>query len=610
MTSGSSFRRLTRPALAGLIALLPACAPSVPAGAPAPAVGVAAGSLDPRVPLTAAQRRWIDSTLATLSLREQVGQLVMPWVLGDYVHEDAPTFAQVRRWITEDRVGGVVMSLGSPIEVAAKVNAMQRLAPIPLLVASDVEPGLGRLEGGFFANSLTSAGTATVLPSNMAMGAAGSVELAREAGRITGREARAIGIHLAFAPAVDVNNNPANPVINVRSFGEDPERVSALAAAFVQGVQAGGAAATLKHFPGHGDTDTDSHLALPVVRSDRAQLDSVELAPFRSAIEAGAAAVMTAHVALPAVGDPSTPATLLPSIMTTLLRSDLEFAGLAVTDALTMEGVGKGYTIEQSAVQALAAGSDILLMPGDVPRTIAAVVAAVERGELTAERVAASTRRVLEWKVRTGAVAQPITSLDELRSVVGAPSHWRTADSIAARAVTLLRDEGALVPLPAAGGTLTLVTYAPELDVTAGRAFAAELRRHHPTARVVRVNPLTTPAELATLGASLGAGDRLVVTTHVRTIEGEGRFAVAPAVAEWIDSTAARVPTVVVAHGNPYLIRQFPQVGGYLVTYGRGDALERAAARAVVGAAPVTGRAPISLPGFFRRGDGLDRPGR
>ena len=606
--------RLRRPVLVALAALgCRAAGPSQPApvaptddAPPPPAAAVAAGPLDPRRPLDARQRRWVDSTLATLTLRQRVAQLVMPWVLGDYVSDGSPAWAVIRGWIETDEVGGVVMSLGAPVEVAAKVNAMQRLAGIPLLVASDVEPGLGRLEGGVFAPSLMTAGSATVLPSNMAIAAAGDVALARAAGRVTGAEARAVGIHLAFAPTVDVNNNPNNPVINVRSFGEDPAAVAALAAAFVEGMQAAGTAATLKHFPGHGDTETDSHLALPVVPSDRERLSAVELVPFRRGIASGAAAVMTAHVALPAVGGDSAPATLRPAIMTGLLRDTLGFAGLTVTDALTMEGIGKGYTTAESVVLALQAGSDILLMPADVRQAIDAVVAAVERGDVAAERVAASTRRVLEWKVRTGAVARPIVRLDSLRRVVASAGHQAVADSIAARAITLLRDSTGILPL-APTADVTVLTYAPEGDVVAGRTFAAELRTRYPRARVVRVGTRPYPGDLAALAGTLDAADRLIVTTHVRTIEGEGRPAVAPDVATWVDSVARHVPTAVVAFGNPYVVRQFPSVGAYAVAYGRGDALERAAARAVAGIAPVTGRAPISLPGYFRRGDGVRR---
>ena len=413
--------------------------------------------VDPDAPLTRAERHWVDSTLASLSLREAVGQMVTVWVLGDYTNADEPSFREARDWIQRDGVGGVIMSLGSPIEVAAKIDAMQRLARVPLLVSSDLEPGLGRLEGGVFAPSLMTAGSATVLPSAMAIAATGRDTNAFEAGRIIGREARAIGIGVAFSPDADVNNNPANPVINVRSFGEDPQAVARLTSAFVRGVQDEGTAATAKHFPGHGDTDTDSHRALPVVRSDAARLNTVELVPFRAAVASGVAGVMTAHIALPAIEHDSTPATLVPGVVTGLLRDSLGFRGLAVTDALSMEGIGQGYDVARSAVLALQAGADILLKPTDPTKAIDAVVAAVERGEVTRARVDSSVRRILEYKVRTGAVAHPYPDLAVLRQVVGAPEHWAISRAIAQEAVTLLRDRDTLVPL-AGARPVTLVT--------------------------------------------------------------------------------------------------------------------------------------------------------
>ena len=532
--------------------------------------------------------------------------MVMPWVLGHYTNARDPGFMQIRRWITEDQVGGVVMSLGSPIEVAAKINSMQRMAAVPLLVGSDLEPGLGRLDGGLFVPSLMSAGSATLLPNNMAVGATGRTEDALASGRIVGREARAIGIHIAFAPTVDVNNNPANPVINTRSYGEDPAAVAALSAAFVRGVQEEGVAATAKHFPGHGDTDTDSHHALPIVGASRARLDSMELVPFRAVIGAGAAGIMTAHIALPAVQGDNTPATLAPGIMTGLLRDTLQFEGLTITDALTMEGIGPGYPIERSAVLSVQAGADILLMPSDVTRAIDALVAAVARGDITEERIAQSARRILEVKSRTDAASRPVVDLEALRETVGAPEHWQTADEIATRAVTLLRDRDSRVPL-ARDGTVLLVTYAPEAEVSAGRTFAAEMRRLNRRTTVARISPATPPSALDSLTAAARQAGTVVLATYVRRIEGAGRVAIPPALAAWMDSLARTAPTVVVAHGNPYVISQIPSTGSYLVTYGIGDALERAAARALTGGAPITGRSPITLPGYFSLGDGLSR---
>ena len=566
-----------------------------------------AGTVDPRTQLTAAQQDWIDSTLASLTLRERVGQMVNVWVLGDYTNMRDSSFAEVLRWIVRDKVGGVSMSLGSPIEVAAKINAMQRAATVPLLVGADLEPNLGRLEGGVFNHYLMDAGSATVFPNAMAIGATGREQDAYDVGRLIGREARAVGITMNFAPVVDVNNNPSNPVINTRSFGEDPRRVAALSAAFVKGTQDAGVVATLKHFPGHGDTDVDSHLGLPLVNATMARLDSVELVPFAAGIGAGAAMVMTAHIALPAVqGDSTTPATLAPRIITGLLRDSLHFGGLAITDAMTMGGIGKGYSTEESSVLAVKAGADVLLKPSDPTKAIDAVVAAVERGEISRARIDSSVRRVLELKARTGVAFHRFVPLDTLREIVGAPEHRALAADIATRAVTLLRDEENLIPVPA-GGRTVLVQYMPRTELRAGRAFAAEVRRDAPGSRAFEIGPATSPVTLDSIAREARGADRVIVATYVRRIEGEGRVAIPTPVASWIDSLAVCERVIVVSLGNPYLIRQFPRVGTYAVTYGVSDDLERAAARAVLGRASITGTVPVSLPGFFTRGDGIQR---
>ncbi|GLC27595.1 hypothetical protein rosag_41080 [Roseisolibacter agri] len=607
---------------AALSAALGACARPAATSSPSPAGPGGAAALPPAPTasafsrsLTAAEQAWVERTVTALPLRDRVAQLVNVWVLGDYVNADDPTFVRVREWIAQEHVGGVIMSLGSPLEVAAKVNSMQRIAlaqpaRIPLLVSSDLEPGLGRFEGGTFLPvnaGWLSAGTATVLPTNMAIGATGRPEDARAAGAIIGREARAAGINVVFAPVVDVNNNPNNPVINVRSFGEDPASVARMSAEFVAGLQGEGVAGVAKHFPGHGDTDTDSHNALPVIRSDLARFQSVELVPFRAAAQAGIAGMMSAHIALPAIqGDATTPATLAPGVMTGLLRDSVKFQGVVFTDAMTMEGVGQGYPIEKSCPLAVQAGNDVLLMPSDVKRCVDAVVAAVGRGEIAPARIDASLRRVLALKVRTGAVSRPIVDLEALRATVGAPAHWATAREVAQRAVTLLRDSAGLVPLGAAG-TITAVVYAPETEAVAGMSFVSELKAGAKTVRDTRITPRSSVAALDSLAAQASTSDRIVVMTYTRTLEGSGRLAIPAHINAWIDRLASTGKLIVVAGGNPYVIKQFPHVGTYLVTYGRGDALERAAARAVLGRAPISGRSPVTLPGFFARGDGLQR---
>jgi beta-N-acetylhexosaminidase len=532
--------------------------------------------------------------------------MVMVWVLGDYTSYTDSTFAEVRRWIERDHIGGVSMSLGTPIEVAAKINNMQRLSRVPLLSSADLEPGLGRLEGGVFTHYLLDAGSATVFPSAMAIAATGRDQDAYDAARAIAEEARAVGIQINFSPVVDVNNNPSNPVINTRSFGEDPQRVARLSAQFVRGTQDGGAISTAKHFPGHGDTDVDSHVGLPVVGANWSRLTAVELVPFRAAIEAGAAMVMTAHIALPAVeGDSTTPATLAPRIITGVLRDSLKFRGVAITDAMTMEGVGKGYGVEESSVLAVKAGADIILKPSDPTKAIDAVVAAVDRGEISRARIDSAARRVLELKARTGVAFNRLADLDALREVVGSREHRAVADDIARRAVTLLRDTPAQLPL--AGSRVAVVQYMPETELRAGKIFGGEIRVAFPGTVVTKISPATSPTDLDSVARQVAGADRVVVAAYVRRIEGEGRPAVPPHIARWIDDLAKKEKVVAVALGNPYLIRQFPSVSTYLVTYGVGDALERAAAAIVLGRAPAVGTAPVSLPGFFNRGDGIKR---
>jgi len=579
---------------------------AVPNPAPTQLPAPQPGAFNPRAPLTPVQAKWVDSTLATLSLRERVGQMVMVWVLGDYTSYGDSSYAEVRRWIERDHIGGVSMSLGTPIEVAAKINNMQRLSRVPLLTSSDLEPGLGRLEGGSFTHYLLDAGSATVFPSAMAIAATGRDQDAYDVAKIIAQEARAVGIRINFAPVVDVNNNPSNPVINTRSFGEDAQRVARLSAEFVRGTQDGGAVSTAKHFPGHGDTDVDSHVGLPIVGARWARLDTLELVPFRAAIKAGAGMVMTAHIALPAVeGDSTTPATLAPKIITGVLRDSLRFGGIAITDAMTMEGVGKGYSVEESSALAVKAGADIILKPSDPTKAIDAVVGAVERGDIPRTHIDSAARHVLELKARTGAALSPFVDLDALREVVGSPEHRAVAADIARRAVTLLRDSGPL--LPVSGRRVAVVQYMPETELRAGKIFGADIRSAMPDARVLKISPATSVSDLDSVTRQVTGADRVIVAAYVRRIEGEGRPAVPPHIAKWIDELARREKVVAVALGNPYLIRQFPSVQTYLVTYGVSDALERAAAAAVLGRAPITGTTPVSLPGFFRRGDGIKR---
>jgi beta-N-acetylhexosaminidase len=321
---------------------------------------------------------------------------------------------------------------------------------------------------------------------------------------------------------------------------------------------------------------------------------------------------MSAHIALPALeGDSTTPATLVPRIMTGVLRDTLGFRGVTITDAMTMDGVGKGYGVAESSVLAVKAGADILLKPSDPTQAIDAVLAAVERGEITRARIDSSVRRVLGLKARSGVAFQRFVSLDTLRDVVGHPTHRALAEDIARRAITLLRDRGNVLPVQ--GKRTVVVQYIPETELRAGRVFAATLRRADSSTRVLRISPGTAQSQLDALAPAISGAERVVIAAYVRRIEGEGRPAMPTHIAQWMatlaaaDSARPSARVALVAFGNPYLIGQVPAIGTYLVTFGVGDALERAAANAVLGSGRITGIAPVSLPGFFARGDGIKR---
>ncbi len=326
--------------------------------------------------MTPARSAHVQHLLDSLSLRDKIAQLVMPWIAGGYEPIDGAEMTQALMWVDSLKVGGIIMSIGSPTEIAAKLNALQRAAPLPLLVAADLEGGTTlRFNGG------------TPFPTQMGIGAGGREDDAYQMGRITALEGRAVGIHVAFAPVADVNSNPNNPIINTRSFGGDPKMVARFVAATIRGIRDNGMFATAKHFPGHGDTETDSHLSLPTITAGWNRFDTLELVPFRAAVLAGVDAVMSAHIALPAL-DPGQqrPGTLAPPILTGILRDSLHFQGLITTDALNRGAIVKEVGADEAPVLAFLAGSDLLLMPTDAGRAIDAMVRAVESGRIPQAR--------------------------------------------------------------------------------------------------------------------------------------------------------------------------------------------------------------------------------
>ena len=549
------------------------------------------------LPEPADTRGWAQRTLDEMTLEEKAGQLIMPWVLGDFAPKGSESHERVLRFIEDQKIGGVIMSVGTPFEVAAKLNDLQAHADVPLLVAADLETGAGfRMRG------------ATDFPSLMAVGATGEERLAYEMGRVTALEARAVGIHVPFAPVLDVNSNPDNPIINVRSFGEDPSSVARMGIAFVRGIQENGAIATGKHFPGHGDTEVDSHIALPVIRHDRARMDSVELRPFKEAIDAGMGAIMTAHISVPSLnGGIREPATLSPLVLTDVLRGEMGFEGIVFTDAMDMSAISRSHNSGAAAVRALEAGADVILMPASVGGAMEGIVEAVRDGRITEERLDRSVLRVLETKEGLGLNENRYVDMATVANTVGIPDHVSVAEDIARRSITLLKNDRGLLPLAGTRSARVMsVTYRRSSDVLAGRYFNAQLRQTYPRLATVEVDR-DPDAEI--YDALLRrARDRalVVVSTYVTAVSYSGSVAIPDELTEFIDRLDdIGVPHVVISFGNPYLVTGFPDVQSYMLAWNGSEASQRAAADALLGKVEITGRVPTRIPPLFEIGDGL-----
>ncbi len=540
----------------------------------------------------------VDSLLATLTVRQQVGQLVIPWLSGSYTALDDSLFQVAARWVDSLEIGGLIVSVGSPLDIATKLNALQQRSRLPLLVSADLEWGAGMRVVG-----------ATAFPHIMAVGATGDPRDAYTIGAAAAVEGRAVGIHVNFAPDADVNNNPANPIINTRSFGEDPRTVSRLVAAYVRGLHEHGMLATLKHFPGHGDTQTDSHIGLPVITAGYGRLDSLELVPFRAGIAAGADVVMSAHIAFPALTGSNDPATLSAAVLTGLLRDSLRFPGLVVTDALMMGAIVTKYGAGEATVRAFLAGSDLLLIPADPDSAVLAMTAAVAAGRVTPQRLAQSVRRVLEIKRRLGLFERRTVPLDSIPHVVGSKRFQDAANDIAVRSLTLVRDVGGrLHALRGHPGRLALIAYADEANASVGLFLTDLLRQGGDTVEYFRLWPMSGTLSYDSARTTIARAPATVFVTNVRPISGKGNIALPDSLAQLITLTDAARPTVLVSLGSPYLLNQTPAVRSYLIAWSGVRASERAVALALLGRVPLGGHLPTRIPPDYALGWGLTVP--
>jgi beta-N-acetylhexosaminidase len=547
-----------------------------------------------------------------MTLREKVAQMVWPSVFGDYVSGDSPQWRRLTQYVQQEKVGGFTISVGSPIELAAKLNALQSMSKVPLLIGADLEAGAGfRARGGYFVPNAIDLGGALVFPPEMGLGATRDTTLAYEQGRLTAQEGRALGIHIAYAPVLDVNNNPANPVINTRSYSEDPALAARMGVAFIHGLQDHGMIATGKHFPGHGDTGVNSHLALPVVTVSRSRLDTVELVPFRAAVNSGVGAIMSFHGAMPALDSSGVPGTLSPKVVTGLLRGEMGFRGIIISDAMDMRGVLDQFGADEAAKRAVAAGIDVLIQPLDVSKTIDAVIAGIGEGRYTEARLDSSVRRVLESKRKLGLAQSKLVDLNSLRFAVGDSADAQVARRAAEKSITLVRDSARQIPVLDSTKKVLSITLARRADLSAGNSFNGELRTRLPKLRTEFTSTEDATLNYPRLLAAADSADVVIVGSYV----GQSWDAVsanAPdAFTSFVQTLVSRGrKPIVVAFGNPYLLQQLPWIGTYLVAWGGFPVSQVAAARALTGASAISGRLPISIPPYAVIGVGEERPAR
>jgi beta-N-acetylhexosaminidase len=546
--------------------------------------------------------RWARETLSRLTLEEKVGQMVGVRAFGVYQHPRAEEARRLRQAVRDLKVGAVVVFESEVESLPRQLNALQQLATVPLLVSADMERGLSfRVRRGV-----------VPLPYAMAVGATRSDEAARFVGEVTAREGRALGIHWALAPVADVNNNPANPVINIRSFGEDPELVSRLTAAFVAGARSGGLLTTVKHFPGHGDTSVDTHLQLAQIGGDRARLEAVELMPFRRSVAAGVDSVMLGHIAAPALDPTGAPATLSAPVATELLRREMGFTGLIVTDALEMAGVRSAWTGE-AAIRAVQAGADMILLPPQTEVAIQSLVRAVKEGQLAESRIDASVRRILEAKERLGLHKQRRVDPAGIVAGVGRPEDVERALDVARQSITVVRNEGEVLPLRAEDRlrVLHLVLSSDARNDAIQGIPEAELEARRVPAETVFLGPAVSEARADQIVARVGEFTHVVASCFVRVAAFRGTVDMADGHARLLARLReAGRPVIVLSFGSPYLLRQFPDVPVYVAAYGGAETSQRAAVSAIFGEHAIEGRLPVTLPGLYPYGHGLSLPKR
>ncbi len=591
------------------------------------------------VQLTNDGRRWVEKTLKHLSLEEKVGQMLNVRYFTDFQNFSSPDYQRFREQMQKYHLGSIVLTVhtdgpillkNGPLEVAAVANQLQRDSKVPLLIAADFERGLDSRVSGTLS-----------FPDAMAFGAIGDPARAEQYGAIVADEARALGIQWNFFPVADVNSNPDNPIINTRSFGEDPVMVGKMVSAYIKGAAEHGLLTTAKHFPGHGDTGTDSHLGVARVEGDMRHLQSTELPPFRDAISAGAAAIMVAHLAVPALeSDPNKVATISHRVVTDVLRNELNFHGVVVTDALEMRGLTSIYPpgavspTARAAVDAVKAGNDVILWPTDLDGAFQGVIAAVRRGEISESRIDESVRRILEMKASVGLHHARLVDLDQLSYRLDKAENVAFAQSVAEDAITLVRDNQHVLPLaplppPPTESETFQAQVKPGVQVVSvvltdtihgdwGRAFEKALKQRRADATVFYVDKTIAGAMSGQVMQAVKDAGKVVVAAYIvptpaKQVMVNGQMVNSVGLEEStgellrnILETAAS-KTIVVAMGSPYVAQSYPSIENYLCTFSNSTSSEIAAVKVLFGQAVAAGHLPVTLPGIAERGFAVQR---
>ena len=616
-----------------LIAIICVCLSAVPANAQHDY-----SKAEP-VHLSADGKRWVERTLKHLSLEEKVGQMLNVRYFTDFQNFDSPTYQQFREQIQKYHLGSITLTVhtdgpvllkNGPLEVAAVANQLQKDSKLPLLIAADFERGLESRVSGTLA-----------FPDAMAFGAVGDPARAERYGSIVAEEARAVGIQWNFFPVADVNSNPDNPIINTRSFGEDPVMVGKMVSAYIKGATEHGLLTTAKHFPGHGDTGTDSHLGVARVEGNLQHLQSIELPPFREAISASVPAVMVAHLAVPALeSDPNKVATISSRVVTDVLRQQLGFQGVVVTDALEMRGLTSIYPpgpvspTARAAVDAVKAGDDVILWPTDLDGAFQGIIAAVKRNEIPESRIDGSVRKILEMKAAVGLQRARLVDLDQLSHLLDKSENVEFAQKAAEDAITLVRDNHQVLPLPLLPPPPTesetfQAQVKPSVQVVSiiitdtihgnwGRAFEKALKQRRADATVFYVDKTVANAMSSEILQAVKDAGKVVVAAYIvptpakqvmvngQMVNSIGLEEATGELLRNILETASR-KTVVVAMGNPYVAQSFPNIENYLCTFSNSTNSEIGAVKVLFGQIAPVGHLPVTLPGIAQRGFAIQR---